>query len=235
MSAELDILDHAFIRMPCNACGQTYEVPLRDVLLSHTMARCGCPVHEETECPPVFQIRLFDREPIEALSTAWQRLARRAGSDGGELVLREGDPSNHKRDFASGSHPPSPQEPTAADGRIRQPVPTSGTLLTFDLPTEIDRLLSEQPWQAEHTANTIAKYPDLRVVLIALKAGARLHEHRTTSRLSIQTLSGEMYVHVEGTPVEMHVGSLLTLEHDVAHDVEARTNSVFLLTIAWPR
>ena len=39
MNAELDILDQAFIRMPCNACGQTYEVPLRDVLLSHTMAR----------------------------------------------------------------------------------------------------------------------------------------------------------------------------------------------------
>jgi quercetin dioxygenase-like cupin family protein len=113
-------------------------------------------------------------------------------------------------------------------------VPTSGVLLTFDLAKEVGRLLSEQPWQAEHTANTIAKYPDLRVVLVALKAGGRLHEHRTAGRLSIQTFSGEIDVHVNGRTVEMHVGSLLTLERDVIHDVEGKTNSVFLLTIAWP-
>src|ERR1035441_7857604 len=71
----MNILDAVSIRLPCNACGQTYEVPLRDVLLSHTVVRCGCPVAQETECPPVFQVRLFDREPIEALGSAWERLA----------------------------------------------------------------------------------------------------------------------------------------------------------------
>ncbi len=235
MSVNFDILDHAFIRMPCNACGQTYEVPLSDVLLSHTVVRCGCPVHQETECPPLFQIRLFDREPIKTLSSAWHQLANRANSDGGELVLREGVPSKHRRDCDTGPRTATSHKPDAADGRIRHPLPTSGTLLTFDLANEVERLLSEEPWQAEHTANTIARYPDLRVVLVALKAGGRLHEHRTAGRLSIQTLSGEVYVHVGGKTIEMHAGSLLTLEHDVAHDVEARTNSVFLLTIAWPR
>jgi hypothetical protein len=37
----MNILDAVSIRLPCNACGQTYEVPLRDVLLSHTVVRCG--------------------------------------------------------------------------------------------------------------------------------------------------------------------------------------------------
>ena len=92
MSEEVNILNHVFIRMPCNACGQKYEVPLGDVLLSHTVVRCGCPVREETECPPVFQVRLFDREPIKTLQSAWEQLARRAEADGGELVLREGGP-----------------------------------------------------------------------------------------------------------------------------------------------
>jgi hypothetical protein len=55
----MNILDAVSIRLPCNACGQTYEVPLRDVLLSHTVARCGCPVTQETECPPVFQVRFI--------------------------------------------------------------------------------------------------------------------------------------------------------------------------------
>lgn len=72
----MNILDAVSIRLPCNACGQTYDVPLRDVLLSHTVVRCGCPVTQETECPPVFQVRLFDREPIEALSSAWERNLR---------------------------------------------------------------------------------------------------------------------------------------------------------------
>lgn len=121
------------------------------------------------------------------------------------------------------------------EGRIRQPVPTSGTLLSFDLSEEVHRLQSEQPWQAEHTANTIVKYPDLRIVLVALKAGARLHEHRTAGRVAIQSLSGEIRVHLEGTAIDMPAGKLLTLDHDVPHDVEAAKDSVFLLTIAWPK
>jgi quercetin dioxygenase-like cupin family protein len=121
------------------------------------------------------------------------------------------------------------------DGRIRQPVPMSGLLLTFDLSKEVDQLLSEQPWQAEHTANTIAKYQDLRIVLVALKAGGRLHEHRTAGRLSIQCLSGEIDVRAQGELIQMPAGRLLTLEHDVPHGVEAKSDSVFLLTIAWPK
>lgn len=121
------------------------------------------------------------------------------------------------------------------EGRIRQPIPTSGTILSFDLSEEVRRLESEQPWQAEHTANTIVKYPDLRIVLVALKAGGRLHEHRTAGRLSIQALSGEIHVHVSGQLVEMKAGKLLTIESNVPHDVEAKVDSVFLLTIAWPR
>src|SRR5512146_1543559 len=124
MSAALEILDHAFIRMPCNACGETYEVPLRDVLLSHTVVRCGCPVHTETECPPMFQIRLFEREPIKALNSAWEQLSRRANLDGGELIMREGAgvvPRIREDAGAMTAYAP-PRE-----GRIRQPLPTSGT------------------------------------------------------------------------------------------------------------
>ncbi len=120
------------------------------------------------------------------------------------------------------------------EGRIREPEPTSGPVLTFNLYTEIRRLESEQPWQAEHTANTIVKYPDLRVILVALKAGGTLHEHRTSGRISIQTLSGIIEVHTPDGVIDMPVGRLTTLDHDLAHDVVAIGDSVFLLTIAWP-
>ena len=93
----MNILDQIAIRLPCNACGKTYEVPLSDILLSHTMVRCGCPVSQETECPPVYQIRLFDRGTIKAFSNAWEKLAERARRDGGEIVF-----SNSQHPQASG-------------------------------------------------------------------------------------------------------------------------------------
>lgn len=118
-------------------------------------------------------------------------------------------------------------------GRQRTPIATSGPWLTFDLNEEVRRLEAEQPWQAEHTANTIVKYPDLRIVLVALKTGGRLNEHRTTGRISIQTIHGKIRVHVEQQSVELAAGQLLSLDYQVAHEVEAIADSVFLLTIAW--
>lgn len=81
------ILSVVAIRLPCTWCGEPYFVPLRDILLSHQVMHEGCPVAEETECPPVFQSRLATESAVKALDRAWRRLARRARADGGELVL----------------------------------------------------------------------------------------------------------------------------------------------------
>jgi hypothetical protein len=85
----MDILSFVGIRLKCLQCGEPYDVPLRDVLLSHEMImHHGCPVFpEETECPPVVESRLFSREAVEALEAAWGRLETRAEGDGGQLVL----------------------------------------------------------------------------------------------------------------------------------------------------
>lgn len=83
----MNILDAVAISLPCHSCGGNYQVPLRDVLLSHKMLHQGCPSFQESECPPVFQSRLFERGDIEELQHAWSRLESRARSDGGELVL----------------------------------------------------------------------------------------------------------------------------------------------------
>lgn len=83
----MDILSAAAIRLPCSWCGGSYEVPLRDILLSHQILHEGCPTPVETECPPVFQSRLASESAIQALGQAWRRVERRAAADGGELVL----------------------------------------------------------------------------------------------------------------------------------------------------
>jgi len=92
----MDILTSAAIQMPCSHCGQSYAVPLSDILLSHKIMHDGCPVAQETECPPIFQSRLAAQSAIENLRRAWRRLEKRAVQDGGELVLLRPEPESDK-------------------------------------------------------------------------------------------------------------------------------------------
>jgi quercetin dioxygenase-like cupin family protein len=108
-------------------------------------------------------------------------------------------------------------------------------ILTFDLFEELEQLRREETWQREtHNANTLVKEPDLRVVLIALKTGGRLGEHHSSGRLTIQTISGQIRLHLPDQTVDLPAGHLLALDSQIAHDVEALEESAFLLTIAWP-
>ena len=110
----------------------------------------------------------------------------------------------------------------------------AGSLLAFDLVTEAAALRYERGWRdGDRSTNTLVKTPDFRVVLTALRAGARLEEHGAAARISIHTLSGHLGLHVDGALVELPAGHILVLDRDIAHDVEAREDSVFLLTIAW--
>lgn len=120
------------------------------------------------------------------------------------------------------------------DGRIRTPGVYAAPALKFDLAAEIRLLHAEEPWQAGHTAKTIAKYSDFRVVLVAIKAGAQLVQHKTYGRVSIQVLSGHILLNLPAEELEVGAGGLLTLDRELSHDVQALEDSVFLLTIAWP-
>jgi quercetin dioxygenase-like cupin family protein len=106
-------------------------------------------------------------------------------------------------------------------------------LLTLDLNREIEQLRSEGRWQSGHTARTIAKYPDLRVVLIVMKAGGRLEKHRAVGRISVHTLDGRIRFNTAERSVELATGQMLTLEGGIPHDVDGIIDSAFLLTIAW--
>lgn len=124
--------------------------------------------------------------------------------------------------------------PLPNTGRIREPNVYAAPSLSFDLGREVRLLQSEQPWQAGHTAKTIVKYPDLRIVLIALQSGARMIQHETSGRISIHALSGHVRVCLPDRTLELPAGSLVALDRDIPHSVEASVDSAFLLTIAWP-
>ncbi len=116
----------------------------------------------------------------------------------------------------------------------RAPVATAGTFVEFDFPAEIEKLKKEPAWQRGRNAKTIAKYPDLRVVLTIVRAGTRLREHHAGGRISVQTLAGHIRMHALDRTFDLGAGQALVLDRAVPHDVEAVQDSAFLLTIAWP-
>ena len=106
--------------------------------------------------------------------------------------------------------------------------------LEFDLISEVERLHGERAWNTGHNARTLIKYDDLRVVLMALKVGSRIPEHRANGRISVQVLSGHIRLNAAGRAFDLRPGSLLALDERAPHDLEALDESAVLLTIAWP-
>jgi quercetin dioxygenase-like cupin family protein len=112
----------------------------------------------------------------------------------------------------------------------------SGPLLQFDLASEIEQLHRDESWQQPtgRSSKTLVKHPDLRIVLIAMKANTRMHEHTAAGRISVHSLYGHIRLHLPGSVVDLLAGRLLALDQCVPHDVEATENSAFLLTLSWP-
>jgi quercetin dioxygenase-like cupin family protein len=104
--------------------------------------------------------------------------------------------------------------------------------LSIELSTEIEQLRGEKAWQSGRNSKTLAKYSDLSVVLMVLKCGAGLHEHKTAGSISVQTIAGHIRMHAQDKTFDLPVGHLLSLEPELPHDVEALEDSAFLLTIA---
>lgn len=67
----MNITDAIGIRLSCKACGQAYEVPLRDILMSHDLLEHeGSPISQDAECPPIAQVLLADDKDIADLLSA---------------------------------------------------------------------------------------------------------------------------------------------------------------------
>jgi quercetin dioxygenase-like cupin family protein len=118
----------------------------------------------------------------------------------------------------------------------REPHPMKGMALTFDLAAEVEELKREPTWQQSgHNAKTLVKHSDVRVVLIALRKGARMQEHKTDQCVTLHALTGRLRLHLPEQTMDLPMGALMALDHTVVHDVEALEESVFLLTLGWSK
>ena len=130
------------------------------------------------------------------------------------------------------------REQIAANGGAseRTPRPLAGTALKFDFEVEAKSLELEEAWQVSgHNARTLIKTDELRVVLIALKAGARMQQHKTDQHVTVQALKGRLRLHLPREVIELAAGNLLALDRDVPHDVEGLEDSLFVLTMVWSK
>jgi quercetin dioxygenase-like cupin family protein len=112
----------------------------------------------------------------------------------------------------------------------------SGPVFQFNLASELDQLHRDESWlqPTGRSSRTLVKYPDLRILLIAMKANTRMHEHTAAGRISVHTLDGHIRLHLPDRVVDLSAGNLLVLDRCVSHDVEASEDSAFLLTLSWP-
>jgi quercetin dioxygenase-like cupin family protein len=124
----------------------------------------------------------------------------------------------------------SGQKAAGAEDRSRH---LADPVRAVDLALEACELRADETWQREgHNAKTLVKNDSLRIVLIDMHEGARLEEHQTDSRISIQVLTGKVSVRISGASYAVAAGQLLAVDESIPHDVEALEPSTFLLTLA---
>ena len=106
-------------------------------------------------------------------------------------------------------------------------------LTVIGLDDKIERL-SPTGTPAGRRAETLVKSDQIRVVLVTMKAGAKLDSHCAPGPITIHALTGSFTVHVGPDAFQIDPGHLLAIEPRVRHDVEAVDAGAFLLTIGWP-
>jgi quercetin dioxygenase-like cupin family protein len=108
--------------------------------------------------------------------------------------------------------------------------------MCFELAYETQKLQQEGIWDIEsHNAITLAKYDDLRVVLIAMKSGSRMKGHQAYGSISIHTLTGKLRLHLPQGTIDVAAENLVVLQHSQPHDIEAMADSSFLLSVSWAK
>jgi quercetin dioxygenase-like cupin family protein len=106
------------------------------------------------------------------------------------------------------------------------------TLVTIDLPLFIKRIKQESTWKdSDRNAITVFKTNGMRLVLIALQAGAEMKTHIADGIISVQVIDGRMKFNADNRSVELNTGQMLALHKGVPHSVLAIEETIFLLTL----
>ncbi|MGH3262736.1 MAG: cupin domain-containing protein [Trebonia sp.] len=105
-------------------------------------------------------------------------------------------------------------------------------VIGIDLGAELAALPATAAYHdADHSATTLAKQSELRVVLVALRAGGSMSEHRADAPIAVQGLEGRIRFDVGDDHHELTPGQVLVVAPGLRHTVVATVESAFLLII----
>lgn len=116
----------------------------------------------------------------------------------------------------------------------RQPLrPAAGEMLSLNIMDEVARLKARPEWSSvNRLAVSLVKDDALNILLMVLKKGARLAEHRTKGPIAVHVLSGSVRFGAGSKHAELLSGGIAALDREIAHDLEALEESVILLITA---
>ncbi len=105
-------------------------------------------------------------------------------------------------------------------------------VMALDLRAILGSMKQEATWQtARRNAMTLVKQPILRVVLVALQAGAEVGAHETEGPVTVQMIEGRLGIHVGDEQLDLGAGQLLVIAPNLVHSMRAESDAAFLLTL----
>jgi quercetin dioxygenase-like cupin family protein len=105
-------------------------------------------------------------------------------------------------------------------------------MVTIDFPAFIQQIKQEAKWKdSDRNAITVYKTNGMRIVLIALHAGAEMVKHTANGIINLQVLEGQIKFSTDESVIELSKGQIVALHKHIPHSVFAKEESVFLLTL----
>ncbi len=119
----------------------------------------------------------------------------------------------------------APQQPDALP---------DGAVHAFDLPALARHAAQKPSYEASGRGSiTLVHHPGLTLVLVALRKGSAMNEHKSPHAATVVVIEGRIsFQPVEGNePLDLPAGQSVAFAADVRHAVEAIEDSVFLIAI----
>jgi quercetin dioxygenase-like cupin family protein len=109
---------------------------------------------------------------------------------------------------------------------------TDAAMVTIDVNSFIELIKKEKSWEeGDRNAITVFKTNGMRIVLIALRKGAKMKKHKADGLICLQVLEGQIKFKTDEQTVKLGKGQMLTLHEAILHDVLAKEEAIFLLTL----
>lgn len=105
----------------------------------------------------------------------------------------------------------------------------------FDLASEAAGLRASPGWvQHGRVAKTLLRTPDVRVLMLALRANTVIPEHATNHTVLVQVIAGRVQIATRTTgATDLVAPAMLFMPANVAHDLVAYDDSIVLVTLDW--